>query len=254
MSSMPWVKVYTEMLDDVKLAELTDAQKWRFIQLILYAAECDAAGALVTGDSPVTHTQVTWRLRCDKNELESDIKRLAELGLITDNGVITIAKFAERQGPTQAEKRQQWQKRQENRRSRVKNDLVTRDSPVTHANVTPLDKSRVDKNKTLNNGAKAPSKFQETQYELANYFMQATGLQMPADYKAKQKLWWTPAGEIYKNLAGEDIGKAKDIIDRALSRLRGKVTLADMNSIIKTCRAICGEDHAPDAHHYIEVE
>ena len=130
-------------------------------------------------------------------------------------------------------------------------DMVSISYPYHTDTSTQLKEDVIKKD---NNGAKAPSKFQEKQYELANYFMQVTGLQMPVDYKAKQKLWWTPAGEIYKNLAGEDIDKAKDIVDRALSRLRGKVTLADMNSVIKTCRAICGEDNSPNAHHYVEVE
>src|SRR3989337_692645 len=46
---MPWVKIYVSILDDIKLARLTDAQKWRFVQMILLANECDAGGAIVTG-------------------------------------------------------------------------------------------------------------------------------------------------------------------------------------------------------------
>lgn len=136
MPSMPWVKLWTEMLDDVKLAELTDVQKWRFVQLVLLAGECDAAGALVTGDSRMTHAQIAWKLRCDKNLLDSDIEKLVEVGLITDDGVVQVAKFAERQGPTQEEKRKKWAERQQKRRERAN---VTRESPVTHADVTPLE-------------------------------------------------------------------------------------------------------------------
>jgi len=57
MASMPWVKIYTEILDDVKLSKLTDDQKWRFVQLILLAATCDAAGAFVIGESLMTHSE-----------------------------------------------------------------------------------------------------------------------------------------------------------------------------------------------------
>lgn len=252
---MPWVKVYIEMLDDVKVSELTDSQKWRFIQLILYAAECDAGGALVTGESPVTHNQVTWRLRCDKNELESDLEKMAELGLITDDGVVSVVKFTDRQGPTQAEKRKQWQKRQENRRLRIKSNDVTRESRVTHADVTTIEEEKI---KTINNvGAKAPtqaqSELRERRSQLTKYFMQKTGLPMfGGNEKTKQKLWWSPADEIFK-LAGEDMDRAKEIIDRAIYKM-GNLTISDMNSIIKTARAVYSEDHRPDTHQYVEVE
>ncbi len=143
MAGMPWVKVYTEILDDVKLSRLTDAQKWRFIQFIIMAGECDAGGDLVTGDTRVTHEEVTWRLRCDSQILENDIKKLVECGLIKDeNGVITVIKFGERQGPTQEEKRNAWKKRQETHRNKVKKENVTGESRVSHA--TEEEKSRVE--------------------------------------------------------------------------------------------------------------
>jgi len=136
MGGMPWVKVYTEMLDDVKLSRLTDAQKWRFVQLILLGGECDAGGALVTGESRVTLNDVTWRLRCDEITLSQDIEEFKKLGLITvEKGVFVISKFQERQGPSQSEKREQWRKRQDARRKRaIKPDVgdVTRDSPESH--------------------------------------------------------------------------------------------------------------------------
>ena len=104
-----------------------------------------------------------------------------------------------------------------------------------------------------NHGAKnAPSPLWNTRNELTKYFMQKTGLPMNGDEKAKQKLWWSPSDEIYK-LAGEDIDKAKEIIDRAIIKLRD-VTIADMNSIIKTARAVYSEDHRPDQHQYDVVD
>jgi DnaD/phage-associated family protein len=139
MPSMPWVKLWTEILDDVKLAGLTDAQRWRFVQLILLAAECDAAGAIVTGDSRMTHAQVAWRLRCDEMTLESDTKKLIEVGLLSDDGALIVTNFATRQGPTQEDKRKQWSERQKKHRERVKKSNVTSESRVSHAGVTPLE-------------------------------------------------------------------------------------------------------------------
>jgi len=135
MAGMPWIKVYTEILDDIKINRLTDAQKWRFIQLIIFAAECDADGALVTGDSLVTLDDVCFRIRCDRKELEKDIEKLIALGLITlEDEIMVITNFSERQGPTQEEKRKQWRDRQQKRRERVK--ILEKESPESHGGFT----------------------------------------------------------------------------------------------------------------------
>lgn len=134
---MPWVKVYTEMLDDPKMAKINDIAKWRFIQLILVAAECDAGGAFVVGDDVMTTEEIAWRLRMDKDLLQKDIDILVQAGVMSMDGtILEIPKFADRQGPTQKEKRAIWKERQQKRRERV-----TRDTPVSHA----LEKSREDK-------------------------------------------------------------------------------------------------------------
>ena len=135
MAGMPWVKLYTEILDDIKISRLTDAQKWRFIQLILMAAECDAEGALVTGDTPVTLEDVSIRLRCDIKIIEKDIEKFIAVGLAhIEDDVIVVTSFSGRQGPTQEEKRKVWRERQRKRRERV-----SKESPESHGGVTPLE-------------------------------------------------------------------------------------------------------------------
>jgi len=134
---MPWVKIYTETLDDPKVAKLPDSVMWRFIQLILVAAECDAGGAFIVGDNAMTVEDIAWRLRMDKGVLEADIKSLIAAGIITKTGkVLEVPKFEERQGPAQKEKRATWNERQQKRRERV-----TRDTHVSHA----LEERREDK-------------------------------------------------------------------------------------------------------------
>jgi len=140
---MPWVKVYTEMLDDPKLAKIDEAIKWRFIELILVAAECDAGGAFIVGDSEMTIDDIAWRLREDKIKLSSDIELLIKAGILHKDGtVLEIPKFADRQGPTQKEKRASWKERQQKRRERV-----TRDSQNPADNSHALEKSREEKNR-----------------------------------------------------------------------------------------------------------
>lgn len=140
---MPWVKIYTEMLDDPKLAKLDDGIKYRFIQLILVAAECDAGGAFVVGDDVMTIDDIAWRLRIDKTQLSNDINNLIKAGILQNDGtILEIPKFAERQGPTQKEKRATWKERQQKRRERV-----TRDSRADELTCHALEKSRVEKSR-----------------------------------------------------------------------------------------------------------
>lgn len=130
---MPWVKIYTEILDDPKLGELPAETKWCYVQLIVLAGDYDADGYIVTRDSLVTHANIAWRLRVTVETLTRDINLLCECGLVEiDHGAIFIPKFAERQGRKQSEKREQWRERQAKSREKHDSD-VTRDSRVTHA-------------------------------------------------------------------------------------------------------------------------
>jgi hypothetical protein len=73
LSSMPWVKIYTEMIDDPKIGRLNDATKWRFVSLVLLAGECDRDGALISGNESMSVTDIAWRLRVmrDRNQAAS---------------------------------------------------------------------------------------------------------------------------------------------------------------------------------------
>ena len=229
---MPWVKIYTEMLDDVKIASLEDAQKWRFIQLILLAGECDAGGSFVTGESRMTHAQLSWRLRCDTKTIESDIEKLVEIGLLIDDGLLTIAKFRERQGPTQTEKRQKWAERQQNKRQKA---IVTHESRVTSKRVTLKEE---EEEEDLNSMDK--SMRDTTYYELQKYFLSMTGLPAPKPPKAKQDyaefntLWKNPGKDIL-SWVDYDLEKAKILVGEATAELKNShCTFANFKSILKT--------------------
>jgi hypothetical protein len=136
-SAMPWIKVYTEFVDDAKFASCTDGVKLRFIQLMLIAGECDADGDLVAGGEWLKLDQIAWRLRVMCDQLDSDIQTLVALGVIAKKKQgLTVVNFDKRQGRSQAVKRDQWRERQQRHRA------VTRDSRVTHAGVTLTDKDK----------------------------------------------------------------------------------------------------------------
>lgn len=143
MSGMPWIKVFTEILDDVKMLRLSDPQKWRFVQLILLAGECDAEGFIVKGDIAMTVTDIAWRLRIDEGDLQKDLELLKSNHLMEfdqEESAWFVEKFSDRQGRSQAGKRKQWRKRQRKHREELKTQVFERGNglceycgdPITH--------------------------------------------------------------------------------------------------------------------------
>jgi len=78
-----WIKLYVEMLDDQQVSQLPDAIWWRFVQLLLAAAEKGRGN-----DELSALDALAWRIRADPNELLVALQTLAEAGLVrkTPNG------------------------------------------------------------------------------------------------------------------------------------------------------------------------
>ena len=137
---MPWVKLYTEMLDDPKIGRMDMSLRWRFVEMILLAGECDADGLLITGDEPMSIEDMAWRLRCDAKSILEDLKKIQKIGLIDlYDGCWLVCKFRDRQGRPQSEKREQWRDRQKKHRD------VTGDTSVT--NPPREEKNREEENR-----------------------------------------------------------------------------------------------------------
>ena len=166
MPSMPWIKLYTEMLDDPKLGRLPSAVKWHFVALCLMAGECDAEGYLVNGDVALTTDEIAWRLR-DK-EILGSLEVMVECGIMAqdEDGSWFVVNFSKRQGRSQSEKRRQWRERKRRQRNGERDtenvtENVTRDTTGNHAGVTVLDleleKSRGEGEEKILAATAAPS-------------------------------------------------------------------------------------------------
>jgi len=131
-TSMPWIKLYTEMLDDPKIGLLSVELRWRFVELLLLAGECDEDGLLLISEKPMTVPDMAWRLRADEQVLGTELEELQQAGLIDfKDSTWYIVKFSERQGRPQKEKREQWREAQQ--RHRDKADDVIDDTSISHA-------------------------------------------------------------------------------------------------------------------------
>ena len=102
-----WIKLYLELLDDVKLVGLPEAVCWRFVQLLLVAGERDEGGIL-----PPTK-QLAWRLRMDQAQLLDDLRVLSEVGVVGRQGERwKVTNFEKRQAAmTEAERAARYRAR-----------------------------------------------------------------------------------------------------------------------------------------------
>lgn len=76
---LPWLRLYTETVDDEKLRLLAFEDRWHFIALLC----CKGSGLLDAGDSPeLLRRKVGVKLGLDARALDAALLRLSEVGLI----------------------------------------------------------------------------------------------------------------------------------------------------------------------------
>jgi hypothetical protein len=133
--SMPWVKLHTSLLDDSRFARLDDACKCRYFQLLMLAGKLDAGGCFIEHGQELSEEDLAWKLRIQADVMREDLAALSRASLACKNGHgWAIMGFEDEQGPAQADKRAAWRERQNKHRG-----IVTSDTSVTHADVTPLE-------------------------------------------------------------------------------------------------------------------
>ena len=250
MSPMPWVKLYTEMLDDPKIGRLPDAIKWRFVSLVLLAGECDQDGYLSNSSEPMTVDDIAWRMRVTRDQCVTELSSLVKVGLLDEiDGAYLVTKFAERQGRPQSEKRAQWRERKARQRAEQENqENVTRESRESHA--PRVEKSREElspngETETADNPTE-PKTRKKTERQIAvdeleSRFASLSGLQKPSREKAKAgsaTRWWNPLGEMWE-LCGKDTASAWKLIESSYKKLISeKMTVSAPQSLINTANAL----------------
>jgi hypothetical protein len=172
-SEMPWMKWYTESLDDPKFGRLTDQQKWRFVEACTIAAECDKSGAIIGGDKALTLEDIAWRIRSTVEHIRPDYEMLISLGMIlVENGVYTIKNFEKRQGRPWHEKREMWAKNKREQRSESDQDTSsesprgqkedTSETPRPRGEERRLEEIREEERRGTTPPASNPSLFTST--------------------------------------------------------------------------------------------
>jgi DnaD/phage-associated family protein len=110
MPSNYWIKLYHEIIDDPKMAQLPDYLWRRSIELFLLAGDYGEGGLL----PPVS--DIAWRLRVEEKRLAENLKTLSEIGILTatEQGWL-VTRFSQRQkAMSSTERVKRYRKRQRN--------------------------------------------------------------------------------------------------------------------------------------------
>ncbi|QDQ87712.1 hypothetical protein FMZ60_08990 [Alcaligenaceae bacterium SJ-26] len=85
---MPWLRLYTEAVDDEKLRLLAFEDRWHFVALLC----CKGAGILNAADTPeLMRRKVAVKLGLDMRAFEEAIRRLSEVGLVDQETLQPVA-------------------------------------------------------------------------------------------------------------------------------------------------------------------
>jgi hypothetical protein len=138
---MPWIKVWTDILDDPKIGRLSAADRWQFMALCVLAGECDAEGYLANGDAPLFIDDIAWRLRERTDDMIASMERLSDAGLLCqdDDGSWFVTNFSKRQGRPQYEKRRQWRERKQRQREQSPEEPGLQAEPVDESAECPAE-------------------------------------------------------------------------------------------------------------------
>src|SRR3990167_2331293 len=99
--SMPWIKLYTEILSDPKMGQMTDGLWRRTMELFLLAGKSGNGGYLPSLQD------IAWMLRIDTEQLSREIQELKELVILSeDEDGLYVTNFIARQGADSDAERQ----------------------------------------------------------------------------------------------------------------------------------------------------
>lgn len=168
-----WIKLYTEIIDDPKMALLPDRLWRRVIEMFLLAKKVDQDGHL-----PDSKT-IAWYLRLpDANELDADLQEISDrTGIIVRDGDgWFVVNFAKRQSRVTDSDRQRYSRlkkqRHEYRENMSRNVTETRHEPVTKCD-TETEKeteTEIETETETEIEAAAPAVLEREKREIGEFF------------------------------------------------------------------------------------
>ena len=127
MASFYWIKLWHEILDDSKMARLSDELWRKTVELFLIAGETQQDGLLPPiGD-------IAWRLHVSEDDLERELDELAEIGIVTiDDDELLVTNFERRQAAQTGAERTQRHRELKHKQQYYGDELVTEDVTICY--------------------------------------------------------------------------------------------------------------------------
>lgn len=261
MSSMPWIKLYTETLDDPKMGRLGDRLWRRVLEMFMLAGRAGAGGFLPSVDD------IAWILRIPADELSDDLDQLQQVNIVklTDDGWFVVH-FAERQDADSNAERQKRYREKKQHQQYVGTPVVTEidnvvtDTPVTQSNETHndvsrrIDKIREDKIKDSspvgerrNGNHKTNAPFWKPEVlQIAKVFAKERGCSVPvpnnpAGFAKVNNRWVKPLQDVLE-LCNGDMERVGRIIQLTVQHMiANHLTFDAPDQIVKTAGSILAD-------------
>jgi DnaD/phage-associated family protein len=125
--SKPWLKLWTEILRDPKLAYLPLSEKGAWVLLLCVAQECNADGALVnSAGHPLSIGEIAKQMFAfDRTEIATVRRMISHMvehkSLKWDVKTLVVVNFVRRQALSPSDTKQAMRDRQQKHRERIKN-------------------------------------------------------------------------------------------------------------------------------------
>ncbi len=120
MPHLTWIKLHVDIIANPKLYQLSESQRWRFVQLLALAGECNSEGYLLNAGVPLTPDYLAWRLRTNANVIHRDLQALSKVDLVVldeASGAWMIPGFEGRQTRQSEETREYWREQKRRRQA-----------------------------------------------------------------------------------------------------------------------------------------
>lgn len=145
--SLPWIRLYVEMLNDPKMRRLSAIEKWIWVGLLLLAGQAPVRGQLLITEGVLYSPDDLARaldLRHDEQDaLPEALAKLEQLRMISraPDGTITVVNWEKRQRVKPSDTPAAWRERKQRSRTRqiTNEEEVTPLSRPCPAQVTPID-------------------------------------------------------------------------------------------------------------------
>jgi DNA-binding transcriptional regulator YhcF (GntR family) len=199
-----WIKLYHEILDDPKMAILSDRIWRRVIELFLMAGRLQKGGELPDAN------QIAWMLRISPDALESDLEKIIDTGIIErkDTGFV-VCKFSKRQAAVPAKERMEQMRNRQHKQQYYGDDIpIVTDSlrNVTQITDTDTDHMHID--------AQADNDVQKMVEQMTGY------MALPSDIPAIKEM--EKLGVVKEDIAG-----ALEFFQRHNKTARGAANLLE---------------------------